>query len=201
MRQRAEADGLSDRLTAVTGSMDDLPFAEQSLDVIWSEGAIYNIGFRRGLALWHRYLKPGGFVAVTEATWLTDSRPAEIETFWHEAYAEIDTTPHKLQAMQDAGFRPVATFILPERCWTEEFYEPQREAQRLFLDRHAGNTTAEGLVANMRREAAMYARYKQYYGYVFYIGQKPSAVRPNQTCKPSSCRYSRQSWNKSRVSL
>ena len=38
--------------------MDDLSFEKDSLDLIWSEGAIYNIGFERGLKEWRNYLKP-----------------------------------------------------------------------------------------------------------------------------------------------
>ena len=41
--------GLQDRVKGVVGSMDNLPFQQEELDLIWSEGAIYNIGFERGL--------------------------------------------------------------------------------------------------------------------------------------------------------
>jgi hypothetical protein len=40
--------------------MDDLPFKEEELDLIWSEGAIYNIGFEKGLREWRKYLKKMG---------------------------------------------------------------------------------------------------------------------------------------------
>ncbi|MDO9680618.1 MAG: class I SAM-dependent methyltransferase, partial [Bacteroidales bacterium] len=74
--------GLDKRVKGITGSMDDLPFKDEELDLIWSEGAIYNIGFERGLNEWRRYLKKGGYIAVSEASWFTPERPAEIETFW-----------------------------------------------------------------------------------------------------------------------
>lgn len=164
--------GLDDRLTAQTASMDNLPFAPESLDGIWCEGAIYNIGFERGLREWRPLLKPHAFVAATEASWFTDERPAAIEAFWREAYAGIDTIPNKIAQMQRCGYELTAAFALPETCWTDNFYAPQAEAQRLFLERHPHNATARELVANQRREADMYARYHRYYGYVFYIGRK-----------------------------
>ena len=37
--------------------MDALPFQEEELDLIWSEGAIYNIGFERGMNEWNKFLK------------------------------------------------------------------------------------------------------------------------------------------------
>jgi hypothetical protein len=48
----------------------------------------------------------------------------------------------------------------------------QVKAQELFLKKYAGNRTAEDLVANEQHEAQLYSKYKQYYGYVFYIGKK-----------------------------
>lgn len=163
---------LQGRVEGIVGSMDDLSFGKEELDLIWSEGAIYNIGFERGLKEWRQYLKKGGYLAVTEASWFTDDRPDEINEFWQDAYPEIDTIPNKVNQMQKAGYVPVATFILPENCWTDHFYALQTEAQELFLKKYPGNKTAEELITNQRHEKQLYDKYKQYYGYVFYIGKK-----------------------------
>ncbi len=163
---------LQSRVKGIVGSMDNLPFRNEEFDLIWSEGAIYNIGFERGLNEWRRFLKTGGYIAVTEASWFTEERPAEINEFWMDAYPEIDTIPNKVAQLQKAGYMPIATFILPENCWTEHFYVHQAAMQEAFLKKYAGNRTAEDLVANQRHEALLYAKYKEYYGYVFYIGKK-----------------------------
>jgi len=163
---------LQDRIKGIVGSMNNLPFQEEELDLIWSEGAIYNIGFERGLNEWRKFLKIGGYVAVTEASWFTEERPDEINMFWLDAYPEIDTIPNKVTQMQKAGYIPVATFILPENCWTEHFYAPQVAVQEAFLKKHAGNSAAEELIASQRHEVQLYNKYKEYYGYVFYIGKR-----------------------------
>ncbi|WP_320053156.1 class I SAM-dependent methyltransferase [uncultured Acetobacteroides sp.] len=163
---------LQNRVKGIVGSMDNLPFWDEELDLIWSEGAIYNIGFERGLNEWRKHLKTGGYIAVTEASWFTDERPIEIDEFWKDAYLEIDTIPSKVAQLQKAGYMPVSTFILPENCWTEHFYVKQEAMQKIFWEKYAGNKTAEDLVANQRHEALLYSKYKEYYGYVFYIGKK-----------------------------
>ncbi len=168
----SEKHQLKEKMKGIVGSMDDLPFQNESLDLIWSEGAIYNIGFERGLNEWRKFLKDGGYVAVSEASWFTDQRPDEIEAFWMDAYPEIDTIPNNVAQMQKAGYVPVATFILPENCWTTHFYAPQVEAQKAFLQQHAGDKAAEEFIANQRHEEQLYNKYKSYYGYVFYIGKK-----------------------------
>ncbi len=163
---------LQHRVNGIVASMDNLPFQDDELDLIWSEGAIYNIGFERGLNEWRKFLKKGGYIAVSEASWFTEERPAEIDRFWKDAYPGIDTISNKIAQMQKAGYLPVATFILPENCWIEHFYLPQVSAQEKFLIKNAGNEIARELVANERHEAELYNKFKEFYGYVFYIGKK-----------------------------
>lgn len=80
--QNAQIKNLQDRVKGIVGNMENLPFQEGELDLIWSEGAIYNIGFNRGLSEWRKFLKQGGYIAVTENTWFTEERPTEIQEFW-----------------------------------------------------------------------------------------------------------------------
>ncbi|MGD9159654.1 MAG: methyltransferase domain-containing protein [Desulfobacteraceae bacterium] len=170
--QNAERLKLHDRVKGIVGSMDNLSYQDEELDLIWSEGAIYNIGFERGLNEWRKFLKTGGYIAVTEASWFTEERPAEINDFWIDAYPGIDTIPNKVMQMQKAGYIPTATFILPEHCWTENFYAPQVNAQKIFLEKNANNKFAVEFITNQQHEALLYHKYKKYYGYVFYIGKK-----------------------------
>jgi hypothetical protein len=164
--------GLQDRVKGIVGSMDNLPFREEELDLIWSEGAIYNIGFERGLNEWRRYLKTGGYIAVSESSWFTDERPAEINDYWMDAYPEIDTIPNQVARIQKAGYLPVATFILPENCWTEHYFARKVAAREMFLDKYAGNRAAEEFMALQPREEELYRKYKEFYGYVFFIAKK-----------------------------
>ncbi len=164
--------GLQDRVKGITGSMDNLPFSEEELHLIWSEGAIYNIGFERGLNEWRKYLKTGGYIAVTESSWFTDERPDEIHNFWVDAYPEIDTIPNQVAKIHKAGYLPVATFILPENCWTEHYFAPKVKAQEIFLAKYAGNKAAEEFNAMQSYEGELYDKYKEFYGYTFFIAKK-----------------------------
>lgn len=164
--------GLQDRVEGMIGSMDNLPFQAEELDLIWSEGAIYNIGFERGLAEWRKYLKPGGYLAITESSWFTDERPAEINDFWMDAYPEMDTLPNQVAKIYKAGYLPVATFILPENCWTDHYFASKKVAQEIFLAKYPGNKAAEEFSALQSAEEVLYRKYKQFYGYVFFIARK-----------------------------
>jgi len=164
--------GLQERVKGIVGSMDNLPFEDDEFDLIWSEGAIANIGFEKGLNHWKGFLKKGGYIALTYESWFTDERPAEIEKWWVDAVPEIGTIGHNVSIMQKTGYIPAAVFTLPETCWIDHYFIPQKARHEEFLKEHAGNKTVEDLIALMRREEDLYSRYKQYYGYVFYIGKK-----------------------------
>ena len=163
---------LQERVKGIVGSMDNLPFQSEELDLIWSEGAIYNIGFERGLNEWRKYLKKGGYIAVSESSWFTDERPAEINDFWVDAYPEIDTIPNQVAKIHKAGYLPVATFILPATCWTEHYLALKIPAQKIFLEKYAGNKIAEEFSALQSIEEELYRKYKDFYGYTFFIAKK-----------------------------
>lgn len=164
--------GLQNRVKGITGSMNDLPFQSKEFDVIWSEGAVANIGFEKGLNYWKRFLKNEGYIAVTYESWFTEERPAEIEKWWRDAVPEIGTIAYNISVMQKAGYVPVAAFALPDSCWTDNYFQPQKQRQLEFIKKHPGNKVVEDLVTFLRREADLFSKYKQYYGYVFYIGKK-----------------------------
>lgn len=124
---------MSPRVIAKEMTMENLSFDEKSFDVIWSEGAIYNIGFEKGLSQWRKYLKDNGYIAVSEISWLTDTRPLEIEQNWLNAYSEIDTIDKKLSILEKCGYTPIGHFVLDDHCWTENYYQPILERSEAFL--------------------------------------------------------------------
>lgn len=164
--------GFEDRFTNLIGSMEYLPFSDNELDLMWAEGSIYHIGFEKGLREWHQYLKPGGYIAVSEVSWITKERPQEIEEFWTLNYDGIDTIPNKVAVMQDAGYMPVAHFVLPVNCWLENFYDLVEAAVDPFLIQQNNSEEAKQFIESQVTEINLYKKYKDYYSYVFYIGQK-----------------------------
>lgn len=172
LQRNVEASGLSQRVHPQVRSMDDLEFANNELDVIWSEGAIYNIGFERGINDWRQFLKPKGVLAVSEITWLTDRRPDEIQSYWHAQYPEIDTASSKIRLLEEAGYSPLGYFTLPEHCWLDNYYHPLQRRFDEFLGRHSGSDDAQALVEAEIQEIKVFKEFKAYFSYGFYIASK-----------------------------
>jgi ubiquinone/menaquinone biosynthesis C-methylase UbiE len=86
LRSVAADRGLADRITTVNRSMAELPYPDESFDLVWAEGSVYNIGFDKALCLWRRLIAPGGALVVTECEWATASPSRESIEFWDQAY-------------------------------------------------------------------------------------------------------------------
>jgi SAM-dependent methyltransferase len=172
LEDRAEKMGLAQKVTTLNCSMDDLPFQDEEYDVIWSEGAVYNIGFEKGVRDWFRYLKPGGLLVVSEITWITASRPPELQEHWQAEYPEIDLASAKIGVLEKHGYSPIGYFVLPEYCWLDNYYRPLQDSFTDFLNRNGGSEAARAIVAAEKREIELYEKYKTHYSYGVYIARK-----------------------------
>lgn len=172
LERAASRAGVADRVTALAESMDALSFLPETFDAIWSEGAIYNVGFAAGIEAWRRYLKPNGILAVSELTWLTAERPRELQAHWDDEYPEVDTASAKTAVLERLGFAPVGYFALPERCWLDNYYRPMQRRFPGFLERHGNADAARAIVDSEQHEISLYERHKDFVSYGYYIARK-----------------------------
>ena len=172
LEERAESMGVADRISTLACSMDNLPFADEELDVMWSEGAIYNIGFEKGVADWRRYLKTGGLLIASEITWITDSRPPELQNHWDSEYPEIDVASAKIRVLEKHGYSPFGYFVLPEHCWMDQYYRPMQARFEDFLNRNGNSAEARAIVAAEQLEIDLYETYMDHISYGMYIAKK-----------------------------
>lgn len=170
--------GVSEKITTLTCSMDSLPFGDEEYDVIWSEGAIYNIGFERGVKDWGRYLKVDGLLVVSEITWTTASRSSELQRHWDGEYPEIDVASSKIGVLENNGYSPIGYFVLPEHCWLDNYYRPMQDSFKDFLNRNKKSEEACAIVEAEKREIELYEKHKTHYSYGVYIARKLAQPKP-----------------------
>jgi SAM-dependent methyltransferase len=172
LSQKIKEAGLTNHVEAMNCSMFELPFSDESFDIIWAEGSIYLIGFERGLREWRRFIKPNGFLVVHEMTWLRPEPPQEISDYWKELYAGIRTVAENVELIPGCGYSLLGHFTLPEDAWWTEYYGPLEDRLRELRDKYVANAAALAELNEEQREIDMYKKYQQWYGSVFFVMQR-----------------------------
>ena len=136
------------------------------------------MGFEKGLKDWSRYLKVGGLLVVSEITWITGSRPPEIQKYWESEYCEIDVASSKINVLEENGYSPIGYFVLPEHCWLDNYYRPMQDSFQGFLKRNGNSEEARAIVEAENREIELYQKFKTHYSYGVYIARKLGLSQP-----------------------
>ncbi|WP_240670329.1 class I SAM-dependent methyltransferase [Actinoplanes solisilvae] len=161
---RATAAGVADQVTILEASMDALPFAPGSADLLWAEGSAYFMGFDAALAAWRPLLAPGGALVLTDAEWLTPDPSPGAQAFWTPGYPAMRTTAANVAAAQQAGWTVQATYVLPDSDW-DEYYGP--------LSARLATLRAEGLppeqLDQVGEEITIRAAHGNDYAYTAYV--------------------------------
>jgi hypothetical protein len=151
--------------------MKDIPRVFPAIDLLWSEGSAYSIGFANALAAWAPALRPGGFCIVSELAWLRDDPvPALAQEFFSSAYPEMQHTSRNVAAAQAAGYAVIHTHTLPQDAWVEGYYDVL-EARANALVRHPENAVRDFARETMK-EIEVFRASEGSYGYVFYVLQR-----------------------------
>lgn len=157
-----------DRAKTMLGDFSKLSFAAQSLDLIWSEGAIYNLGFEEGLKYWAELLKYGGFMMVSEAVWITKSPDVEAQDYWNKEYPGISSVPEKISVIEKTGLKLLTHFTLPVRVWWDSYYLPVQGRINAWKDVNKGIE----FVDLMQYEIDMFKRFEGQWSYEYFVMQK-----------------------------
>lgn len=163
--------GLAGRVAPLRGSMHALPLADASFDLIWCEGAIYNVGFDAGLRAWRPLLCPGGGVAVSELCWLAKRVPERVRRFFASAYPAMRDHAENEAAFAAAGYRLRGSFVLPDADWEEGYYA-EIEARIESLERQPRDPAFRAGLDAEREEIEVFRERRGCYGYVFYVGER-----------------------------
>ena len=149
-RQQTEAAGLADRVTIVDGDFENVPYPDDSFDVVWSQDAMLHSGNRKKvLAEVARVLKPGGTFIFTDPMQVDNCPQGVLQPV-------LDRI--QLNTMGSPGFYRDS---LKELGLSERVFEDQSEQLpvhydrvRQRLDEHAkelGGDISETYVSNMRK--------------------------------------------------
>ena len=170
--KKAKKKELLDHIVPNNRSMLDMDFKENTFDIIWSEGALYFMGFQNGLRRCHKLLKNDGFLAVTEIVYLVNNPPPPLIQYFEKEYPDIKAVKDKIDLIQNERFHLISNFTLPESSWLDSFYLPMEEEIIRLNKKYQGNEIASGIFEEMKNEINLYKKFSDFYGYEFFIMQR-----------------------------
>ena len=143
--------GLSDRVKVVNCSISNMSFPDECSDLIWSEGSIFVIGFKRGLQEWNRFLKPNGFMVVHD---------------------EKGNVTQKLEQISSCGYELLGYFILNENTWWAEYFAPLKELIHETRVKYADSPKVLKELHNAQREIDMFKKNPEQNSSVYFVMKK-----------------------------
>jgi ubiquinone/menaquinone biosynthesis C-methylase UbiE len=162
---------LLERVTPVIADMSKLPLEQASVDLLWSEGAIYIIGFDHGLSQWKRFLTPNGYVAITELSWLNSSPSEKAKSFWTHEYPGIRSITENIVALEKGGFELVTSFPLPSNEFYDGYYEVLEQRAQAMKSNRPNDQVALNVADTILKEIDVWQECKGDFSYVFYVAQ------------------------------
>lgn len=175
MRERVAAAGFASRIDARVGDMANLEMQPKSFDMVWSEGALYNLGLDAALPICRDLLKPGGYLVFTEAVWLTDNPPAEVKAAFAD-YPGMGDMDNVRCVLRDTGFAVIDDFILPEAAWWDDFYTPMTREIEFLRDKYAADSEALAILDEIAKEPELRRLHAQHFGYGCFVAKKATSV-------------------------
>ena len=151
LTRKIEKAGISNRVKVMECSIFDMDFPDESFDIIWAEGSIAVIGFKRGLKEWWQFLKPNGFLAVHD---------------------EIGDITEKLEQISSCGYDLLEYFTLNDDTWWAEYYAPLEKRINEIRTKHANDPKALAVLDEEQQEIDMFKKNPGRYCSVFFIMKK-----------------------------
>jgi len=167
LRKKAKNLGYDSKIQTFQGDMNHLNF-KHKFDLIWSEGAIYIMGFEKGLNEFKKLLKPDGYIAVTEVAWIKEHPSKEAVLYWKKEYPAIKDIQQNINVIQSSGYKLIKHFIMPKDAW-DEFYSALNDITQEMKKKYKNNKQAEKSIKMAEEEINAYEKFRSFYGYVFFI--------------------------------
>jgi SAM-dependent methyltransferase len=172
LRATVAEHGLAGRVSPVVGDLSALEQPPASFDLVWSEGALYNIGIESALRVCRRLLRPGGYCAFTDPVWCTENPPPEVKAIFEDDYPTMGRVPDVLAAIERHGFSLIGHFTLPDEAWWDDFYTPMRHRIEQLRRRYADDDEALAVLDRIAEEPEMHRRHSDCYAYEFFVTRR-----------------------------
>jgi SAM-dependent methyltransferase len=172
LRETVRARGLAGRIRSLVGDMAEPGLPTESFDLVWSEGALYNIGIENALRVCRGLLRLGGYLAFTDAVWRKENPPADVKASFDMDYPAMGRAEDVEAAIGKNGFSLIGRFTLPDETWWDDFYAPMEIRIQELRIKYTGDDEALGVLDRLAQEPEMHRTSSDFYAYEFFVARK-----------------------------
>jgi SAM-dependent methyltransferase len=170
LSQRANEKGFTQLVRTHCMDMKDIPTVFPTIDLLWAEGAAYNIGFANALATWSKAIRPDGFAVVSELCWLREEVADPVKQFFRSGYPEMQSVEQNIHTAEETGYELFNTYTLPKETWVKDYYDILEPRAKSLLN-HSDVAVRDFAVETLK-EIETFKIAEDSYGYVFYVLQR-----------------------------
>jgi len=167
LEKRAKQRGLEHLVETIECDMGSLDWNPETIDLLWSEGAAYNLTFEGALTSWRPLMAANGIAVISEISYFTSEVPESVRVYWQKAYPNIGTESENSNHANSSGFEILGIYRLPSKVWWDNYYGPLKENINSF--KHSKDSIMQTVIQETEEEMKLFEKYEKHYGYSFYI--------------------------------
>ena len=167
LEDRAKQRGLENLVETIECDMGSLDWKPETIDLLWSEGAAYNLTFEGALKAWRPLMATNGIAVISEMNYFTSEVPEPVRVYMQNAYPTIGTESENANYANSSGFEVLGTHRLPSKAWWDNYYEPLRNNIESF--KNSDDDIMQSVISETEEEMKFFEEYEEFYGYSFYI--------------------------------
>ena len=172
LQRRAEAEGVFGKIQLCLKDMAKLVPSDGPFDLVWSEGALFVMGFREGLTICHNLLTPDGLLAASDIAWIRPDPPEECRQFFETVYPAMVDINANLDIIKSCGYKIIGHFIQPESAWWDQLYNPLEDRLQSLRKQYKADPERTEMINTIQTEIDIYRKYSAYYSNVFFLMQR-----------------------------
>ncbi len=129
LNQKIKEKGLKNRVKIFNRSAYDTQFADETFDILWEEGVIHLLDFKKVMTECIRILKVNGYMITGEANNWVDK---------------------KIKQYPKYGFKIVKKIPWEEKCWWRQYYAPLEEKINILRKKYNKIEEIEDIKRHLR---------------------------------------------------
>ena len=167
LMRRARQQGLEDLIDPIECDMGSLDWKPETIDLLWSEGAAYNITFEGALKAWRPLMAVNGVAVISEMNYFSKDVSEVVTQYMKNAYPGIMTESQNVDLINSSGFEVLGVHRLPSMAWWDNFYDPLCKNIEALKD--SSDNLMQSVISETEEEMKFFKEHEEDYGYTYYI--------------------------------